>query len=110
MFILHLRQTVVRARAAEGDAVDHRDEDVRAAAGVLPLGEGSALGEQLDGVEVVEVEGEGAHQQQGDRDQQQRGDDLRRGLEAGGAVDLGGLLDVGGDSILELKIQVNTMM
>src|SRR5699024_2418072 len=66
----------VRPGAAEGDAVDHRDEDVRrASAGAV--GEGPALGEQLDRVEVVEVEGEGGHEQRGDRDQQQRQHDLR---------------------------------
>src|SRR5699024_3135134 len=44
--------------ATEGDAIDHRDQDVRAASGVLTGGEGAALGEQLDRVEVVEVERE----------------------------------------------------
>src|SRR5690606_40372069 len=83
----------VSPRAAEGDAVHHRDQDVRRPS-TGTVGEGPALGEQLDRVEVVEVEGEEGDQQRRHRDQQQRQHDLRGGLPAAGTYHAEGLREL----------------
>jgi hypothetical protein len=63
-------EAVLRPRATEGEPVGVGDEDVGVAGLGIVRRERGALADQVDGVEVVEVEGERRDQQRSQRDQQ----------------------------------------
>src|SRR5690606_3073821 len=88
----------VAALTSEGLVVGPTDEDVGTSGRRGTPGDGrSAVGEQEDDVEVVEVEREAAERDGDQRAAKQRPRDSPEALPRVGAVDAGGLVDLVGD-------------